>query len=475
MQLFKHQKEGFRLAMAGNRAFFWECGTGKSCMGLTLIRWHKLKGRGPALVVCPLSIIESAWIEDCKKFTPDISIVSLWSCKPSERRSRLNEKYDIYVANYETFKSLYEQIVIKGFEVIIVDESSKMKDPRSQITKALMSLAGFGPLYKTRKNPYCRKEPIRWRYVLSGTPAPNDESEYHQQIKFISGTGNKCFDDNFYSFRGRYFRKIPLGLTGQNRYEFYKHMRDEFMDAMKPVAHVVRKVDALDLPQQFHEIRKVYLSPREQNAYEILKTELLLEYAGQTVLARTALTELMKLRQLTSGFAYTDTGIIATGQSKLKELKALLEEIGNHQVIIWGNFKFEIKQLLKELPLSRGLWSETADRDKTIADFKAEKFQYLIANPQSAGHGLTFVNCRYAAYFSLNYSYELFKQSQDRIHRYGQRYNTTYFYLLADKTIDEVIYKAVQKKEDLSSAILEFLRTSNAQKNQKFPKLVSAG
>jgi len=350
-----------------------------------------------------------------------------------------------------------------------------MKDPKSQITKALMSLAGFGPLYKTSKNPYSRKTPIPWRYVLSGTPAPNDESEYHQQIKFIAGIGNKCFDDNFYSFRGRYFRKIPLGLTGQNRYEFYKHMRDEFMEAMKPVTHVVRKADALDLPEQLHEIRKVYLSSGEENAYQILKTELLLEYAGQTVLARTALTEVMKLRQLTSGFAYTDTGIIQVGQSKLRELKALLEEIGNHQVIIWANFKFEIKQLLKELPDSDALWSETKDREKTIRDFQSGKIKYLIANPQSAGHGLTFTNCRYAIYFSLNYSYELHKQSQDRIHRIGQKYNTTYFYLLADKTIDEVIYKAVQKKEDLSSAILEFLRTNNAKKNQGCPELVAAG
>ena len=462
MQLFKHQQEGLALGTEGNRAFFWECGTGKSCLGLTLIARHKANGTGPALVVCPLSIIESAWIADCRAFTPELSIVSLWHKKPAERYKRLCESHDVYVANFETFKSLYESIVEKGFEILIVDESSKMKDPRSQITKALMSLAGFGPKRPTRKNPFSRKEPISWRYVLSGTPAPNDESEYHQQIKFITGTGNWCFDDNFYSFRGWYFRTIPLGLTGQNRYEFYKHMQTEFMEAMAPVTHVVRKADALDLPGQFHEIRKVHLSVREQNAYDILKTELLLEYGGQTVLAQTALTEIIKLRQLTSGFAYSDGQVVQTGASKLKELKSLLEEIGPHQVIIWANFKYEIRQLLDALPGSGALWSETNDRDETITNFKAGRLRYLIANPQSAGHGLTFVNCRYAVYFSLNYSYELHKQSQDRIHRIGQKHNTTYFYLLADKTIDEAIYAAVQKKEDLSSAVLECLRSHHA-------------
>jgi len=460
MKLFSHQQNGLSIGKQGSHAFFWQCGTGKTLLGLELVKYWKAQGVGPALIVCPLSIIDVAWIEDAAKFTPELSIISLWSKKPAERKERLFEDHDIYVVNFEMFKLLYEDICRRDFNIIIVDESSKMKNPKSQITKALISLAGFGPIYKTRKNPYSRKIPIACRYILSGTPAPNDKSEYHQQIKFITGRGNKCFDDNFYSFRGKYFQAIPIGFTGHNRYEFRRDMRAEFMAAMKPVTHVVRKQDALDLPEQIHEIRKVYLSPHERNAYESFKLEKVLELQNETVLARTALTEVMKLRQFTSGFAYSDCGIIQTGKSKVKELKALLEEIGNHQVIIWANFKYEIRTLLNELPKkSISLWSQTPDKADVINAFINGHYQYLIANPQSAGHGLTFINCQDAIYFSLNYSYELQKQSQDRIHRIGQQNKCTYYYLIADKTIDEVILETIQKKDDLSSTILEYLRT----------------
>ena len=97
-----------------------------------------------------------------------------------------------------------------------------------------------------------------------------------------------------------------------------------------------------------------------------------------------------------------------------------------------------------------------------IAGFKDGTYQYLIANPQSAAHGLTFVNCSYAVYFSLTYSYELAKQSQDRIHRIGQDSKCTYYYLIARDTIDEVVYKAVQEKKNLSESVLFYLKNGNS-------------
>jgi SNF2 family DNA or RNA helicase len=92
-----------------------------------------------------------------------------------------------------------------------------------------------------------------------------------------------------------------------------------------------------------------------------------------------------------------------------------------------------------------------------IAAFKAGKFQYLIANPASAGHGLTFVNAHHAISYSLNYSFELFKQGKDRIDRIGQKHQCHYDHLLGANTIDEVIYKALLSKEKDASAFLDCL------------------
>ena len=104
-----------------------------------------------------------------------------------------------------------------------------------------------------------------------------------------------------------------------------------------------------------------------------------------------------------------------------------------------------------------GVASDDEKKD-AIEGFQQGRYKYLVANPASGGHGLTFTNCHYMVYYSLNYSYELDKQSQDRIHRIGQKENSTYYYLIADKTIDEVIYKILQRKADLSNEILHFLK-----------------
>ncbi|HPS54043.1 MAG TPA: DEAD/DEAH box helicase [Sedimentisphaerales bacterium] len=464
MELFKHQKHAIELCKAKNIALFHSCGTGKTLTALNVIKYWQQAGSGPALVVCPLSIIDAAWINDCKKFTPELDIVSLWSPKPADRKKRLIEHHDIYVCNFETFKSLFAEIQAKQFGTIIVDESSKMKSPSSQTTRALLALAGI----KTRGKggiAFPVNHIIRHRYVLSGTPAPNKEDEYWSQIKFVTGPGNAVFSDNYYAFRSRYFYAVPLGMTGVSIWKFRASNKQEFMDTMTQVANVVRKQDAVDLPDQTHEIRVVTLSKPEQAAYNELKEELVLQFENESVLATSAIVETMKLRQLTSGFLYGEE-THQIGTSKLDELKALLDEIGDNQVIIWANFKHEIATLLKELPNSEAIWSGTPDRDSVIKNFQQGKTKYLIANPASAAHGLTFVNCSYAVYYSQNYSYELQKQSEDRIHRIGQKWPCTYYHLIAKGTIDEVIYKVVSKKADLSTEVLNFLRGNVKHVNQ---------
>ena len=227
---------------------------------------------------------------------------------------------------------------------------------------------------------------------------------------------------------------------------------------MTPVCDVVSKADAVDLPEQVHEIRVVELSKPERTAYETFRRELAIRFANEDILASSALVEVMKARQLTSGFCYGQNGTHRVGKSKLTELLSLLDEIGNKPVIIWCSFRHEIQTLLDVLPRSAALWSGTDDRDEVIAGFKDGTYRTLIANPQSAAHGLTFVNCSYAVYFSLTYSYELAKQSQDRIHRIGQDSKCTYYYLIARDTIDEVVYAAVREKKKLSEAVLGYLK-----------------
>ncbi|RKY10341.1 MAG: hypothetical protein DRP56_01275 [Planctomycetota bacterium] len=470
MQLYKHQQDAVERATDGNLALFHECGTGKTLTALRIIEYWKEKGdryntanrrnaTSPsfsALVVCPLSIIEPAWMADAKKFSPSLTVVSLWAKARKKRLAALASDADVYVVNFETFRGMFEEIQAKGFGVLIVDESSKMKSHSSQTTRALLALAGVSSRGKGKKFPIGGIIPHR--YVLSGTPAPNDRGEYWAQMNFIAP--NTVFSDNFFAFRSRYFVAKPLGRTGINLWSFTKDplLATEFSEKMAPCCDVVSKADAVDLPQQIHEIRSVELSKPERTAYETFRRQLALRFANEDILASSALVEVMKARQLTSGFCYGANGTHRVGKSKLTELLALLQEIGNRPVIIWCSFRHEIQSLLDALPHSAALWSGTDDRNEVIGGFQNGTYQYLIANPQSAAHGLTFVNCSYAVYFSLTYSYELAKQSQDRIHRIGQQNKCTYYYLIAKDTIDEVVYAAVREKKKLSEAVLGYLK-----------------
>ena len=458
---YAHQIEAIRRGREGSLALFHEPGCGKTFSALQLIRHHKLYSMGgfKALVVCPLSIIESAWIEDCRKFTPELKAVSLHCRKPEERLARLNGDADIHVINFEGFRGLYDALVAQRYHVLVVDESSKMKNPQSETAKALLTFAGI----KAGRTKYKGDWTVPYRYVLSGTPAPNSLEEYWTQITFIAP--RQAFPSSFYAFRGKFFEVGTGYAPGGRRFKkwtFREYMRQEFMDAMKPFAHIVRKADAVDLPEQIHEIRTVYLDHKEQAAYNAMRESMRIEYADKSAIALNAIGTIMKLRQITSGFAYCmdgvgETGTIQIGKSKLAELKELLEELGAEQVIVWCNFQDEVEQLTAELKCP-ALWSGTKDRDEVIEGFKAGRYQYLVANPQTAGHGLTFTNCRYAVYYSLNYSYELWKQSMDRIHRIGQHWPCTYYYLIAADTIDKVIYDVLHSKRDLSDAVLEYLK-----------------
>jgi SNF2 family DNA or RNA helicase len=334
-----------------------------------------------------------------------------------------------------------------------VDESSKMKAHDSQITKTILALSGFRST-KAGKLYSCKK-PIEHRYPLSGTPAPNSPAEYWAQIKLLTGPGDDVFNDNFFTFRSRYFFSIDLG-NRRKLWKFRKQMFAEFCEKVSKVSHVVRK-DVLGLPEQIHHIHKIPLGAKEQACYDRMKNEYVIQFGNREILAATALTEVMKLRQIASGFCYPGDGgdVYQIGSTKAYYLyNEILRKNGDEQSIIWINFKEEAK-LLSQLPnsvvLADGLGTDE------IAAFKAGKFQYLIANPASAGHGLTFVNAHHAASYSLNYSYELFKQGKDRIDRIGQKNQCHYDHLLAKGTIDEVIYGALLNKEKDASAFLDCL------------------
>ena len=416
--LREYQKKIVNAALnEGCYGIFADTGTGKTLMGLELAKHYN-----KTLILCPLSVIETAWIDDCKKFYPDMTIINCWRTTKKERIKALNTKADIYVMNYESFKILKADIVKAGFDCMIIDESQVMKNMTSQITIEVLQMI----------------EVISHRFVLSGTPTPNHNSEIFPQMKFVEP---EAFGNNYYGFLARYFHQDMANphiwyQTDEDKESYFGRLREQSI--------FLKKEDCVDLPSKVFQIKQFELGKEQKKHYDNMIQNIKDNINEWSKFEFTA--KLMKLREIVSGFVIDkENTIVKFDTVKDKLLDSTLEEIGDKQVIIWCQFQHEIETLAEKYG-GVGLTSKTKDRDMIIRQFKDGKIQRLFVHPKLLGKGVTFVNCSYNIYYSLSFSYEEYRQSQDRIHRIGQNNKCTYIILQGKNTIDEKIYNCLQRK-----------------------------
>lgn len=462
--LYKHQEDAIQFAIenGGKCAIFHSPGLGKTRTALEIYKHYRTTDpRLKLLVVCPLSLVNSAWGEDIHKFT-DFTYAYFKEIK--------NDLPDIIIINYEALishRNLPEiHRLVRSYDFMcVIDESSRLKNNKSLTTKTLLGLSEY----------------FRYRIIASGTPMPNSELELWGQINFVHPY---ILHNSFYAFRNTYFHLERNGKTMfmQGQYMTRERMRDilsrgwkytitlqnrqKIMDIIKPFTHWVKKEEAVDLPEKVDEVREVVLNARERKAYDEMKRDLITEIKGKEITAQVTLAKLMKLRQATSGFFYDEDGrVVEIGRSsKLKELEEILEELGPQQVIVWVEFHHEVRVIQKLISEKYGqdrvatLYADTKDKEDSIFKFKTNQVQYLIAHPKSGGHGLTFTNCNTMVFFSLDYSYEAHSQARDRIHRIGQNKSCLYIYIIAKDSIDNELLKVLQKKQDLQDAVYAIIR-----------------
>ena len=463
LTLMRHQQLGREIARYQDRyAFFYDTRTGKTPLALSIMYddivanpTHKW------LVVCPLILIENAWIPDAAEFIPEIKVVSCHAATPAKRLERINSEASIYVTNTESFVKYREHFDKLHLAGCIIDESSDMKSPKSKVSKELVDFA----------------QTLKRFYLLSGTPAPNGEHEYYMQLRAVDYYG---IQQSYSQFKEHYF----VNMSYNPQYEklaLRPDKRDELFSLIRKYALYVDKEDVLTTPgRTFHEVE--FEMPAElKKHYNKLKNELYMEVGdGLRITAPSAAAKLNKLNQVTSGFiidtqAVKENKFYNEDKTELYQLSGyrfaklidLLGQIGDEQVLIWANYKAEFRIIQQALGDScRCVYGETtlAEKNEAIRLFKEGKIQYLIANPASADKGLTLTNAHISIYFSLNWSYELFKQSMERI--YGdvmkQPKHCDYYVMIAKGTIDRVLYSDVlQGKGEASYAVLNHLKGGN--------------
>ena len=416
--LYKYQKDVINKAL-NNEGYglFLDTGCGKTICGLEIA-----KHLGKTLILCPLSVIETAWVEDCNNFYPELKIINCWGSSKSERIKLLNSEADIYVMNYESFKILKHIISNMDFKCMIVDESSVMKNMKSQITTDIMSMIDIIPR----------------RFVLSGTPNPNSNLELFPQIKFVQP---ELFGISYLGWQATYFTQ---DLANPHYWYQTDENKEKLFARLSEGSVFLKKEDCVDLPPKVFEVKRFELGKEQKMYYDDMIRDIQDNINEWSKFEFTA--KLMKLREIVSGFVINKDGSITDfDTNKDKLLESAFEEIGDKPVIIWCQFQHEVDKLAEKYN-GVALTSKTKDRDLIIRQFKNGEIKKLFTHPKLLGKGLTFVNCTYNIYYSLSFSYEEFRQSQDRIHRIGQDNKCTYIILQGKNTIDEKIYNCLKRK-----------------------------
>lgn len=416
--LYGYQKTICNKALnEGSYAIFTDTGTGKSIMGLELAAHYD-----KTIILCPLSVIETAWIDDCHRFYPHKKIVNVWGTSRAQRLKNLNEPADIYVMNYDSFKILRNEIRRMDFDCMIVDESSVMKNMTAQITGCILDFMTVIP----------------HRFVLSGCPTPNHNSEIFPQMKFVD---SDVFGNNYYGFLARYFHQ---DMVNPHFWFQTEEDKERYFSRLSEKSVFLKKEDCIDLPEKVFEVRRFDMAKQQRQYYDDLVNDIRENINQWSKFEFTA--KLMKLREVTSGFVINKDGSVSGFEnSKEQLLDEVLKELGGRQIIVWCQFQHEIDTLAAKFG-GVGLTSKTNNRDDIIRDFKEGRTRLLFTHPKLVGKGLTFTGCTYNVYYSLSFSYEEFKQSQDRIHRIGQNDKCTYIILQARNSIEEKMYDCVQRK-----------------------------
>ena len=462
-KLFRHQVRAANMALiqlsskpSAGFGLLFEMGCGKTLTAIAIMGalycQHKITR---VLVVAPSSVC-SVWPYDLAAFAAFPYEVRVLLGEKKQRLEALHSLTDypntanrllVAVINYEAThrEGIFEALEGYAADLIICDESQRIKNPRAAQSRAVQMLG----------------DRAACRLILSGTPVQNSTIDLYSQYRFLDPG---VFGANFYAFRNRY---CQMGGYGGHEVVGFQQM-DELVRKEHSIALRVTKAECLDLPGQTFVRRYVQLEPSARRLYaQIARASCAELENGEHVTASIVLTKLLRLMQLTGGFVQPDGSDRAqqAGSAKLDALADILEDYvqeAGQKLVVFARFRPEIAaicQLLEqrgirygridgEVPMDqRGAIVETFQQDPGVKVF--------VAQIQTAGLGITLHAASAAVFYSLDFNYANYAQALARIHRIGQAQPVTYIHLLAEHTVDDQVLDALARKEDLARTIVD--------------------
>jgi SNF2 family DNA or RNA helicase len=406
---FAHQKKTAAFFTMNQKAFcFNEQGTGKTASAIWAADYLMKQGKiKRVLVVCPLSIMDSAWREDLFTFAPHRSVDIIYGA-PQKRKKLIAQGADFAIINYDGIEIVFDEIVNGGFDLIIVDEATHYKNAQSKRWKTMNKLVGDDT----------------WLWMMTGTPAAQSPLDAYGLAKLVNSSSVPRF---FGSFRDMVMRKVT-----QFRWMVKPEASDLVFKVLQPAIRFTKE-ECLDLPEMTYVKRQVELTRQQQVYYDKLKKNHMMTIGEDEVSAVNSAVIVNKLLQISAGAVYTDDGDTLEFDIKhrYKVLKEVIDE-SSQKVLVFVPFKHTIDILVDKLRKD-GVTTEVIRGDVPVARrtdiFK--RFQtvddpkVLVIQPQSAAHGVTLTAANTVVWWGPTPSLEIYAQANARVHRSGQKHPCT--------------------------------------------------
>jgi SNF2 family DNA or RNA helicase len=438
---FAHQKETAKFLVSNRKAFcFNEQGTGKTASVIWATDYlMKVGVLKRVLVICPLSIMKSAWQNDLFKFAMHRT-VAVAHGSAEKRREVLAGDAEYVVINYDGVGIVKKEIEAAGFDLVVIDEASAYKNAQTERWKDMRDLM------KT----------IKGLWMLTGTPAAQSPMDAYGLAKLVNPT---AVSPIYGQFRDKVMIKV-----GQFRW-VPKPGSKEYVHSILQPAIRFEKSQCLDLPPVTHVDRDAPLTPQQMKYYNILKKQMLFEADGEEISAVNAAVQINKLLQIAGGAVYSDSKEVIEFDvsERLRVVQEVIEE-SSHKVLVFVPFTHTIELLEKHLTkngISCDVINGSVNVNRRTAIVK--QFQesanpkVLIIQPQAASHGLTLTAANTVIWYAPCTSVETYLQANARIDRPGQVNNMTVVHIKGSP-IEKKIYGMLRNNIENHMKIIDLYR-----------------
>jgi SNF2 family DNA or RNA helicase len=438
---FAHQRITSQFLVERKRAFcFNEQGTGKTASVIWAVDYLMNIGViRRVLVVCPLSIMKSAWQNDLFKFAMHRSCDIAYGDR-KKRAKIINSDAEFIIINFDGLEIVKEEVLAGGFDLIVIDEASAYKNPSTERWKTLRDIA------KT----------VKGLWMLTGTPAAQSPIDAYGLAKLINPKGVP-------QFAGQFRDQVMIKL-GMYRWIPRPNAQEIVFNALQPAIRF-EKDQCLDLPDVTFVEREAPLTPQQSKYYKILKDNMLMKAAGEEVSSANAAVSINKLLQISGGAVYTDTREVVEFDisNRIKVVLEVIEE-STHKVLVFVPFTHTI-ELLKDYLTKHNISCEVisgsvpvSKRNDIIQDFQStEKVKVLIIQPQAASHGLTLTAANTIIWYAPVMSVETYLQANARINRFGQKNAMTIVHIKGSD-VETRLYRMLSSNIDNHTKIIDLYR-----------------